>query len=100
MGTPETEAGNISSMRACHLIRTSVWLAPFDFGIKQKLQLHCCHSEENPGYLEIALMMYRISGEKSAWVRSNKNFIKALRKQMLLWRLLDPEAKDKYIFQA
>jgi hypothetical protein len=100
VGTPEIEPGNIAPRAVCHLIRTSVWLAPFDFGIKQRIQLHCCPSEDNPGYLEIALMMYRLSGERSAWVRSNRNFIKALRKQMLLWRLLDPEAKAKYILKV
>jgi hypothetical protein len=80
----------------CLLIRTNVWLAPFDFGIKQRVQLHCCPSYDNPGYLEIALRMIRLSGEHSAWFRANKNFIKSLRKQMLLWRLLDPEAKTHF----
>ncbi len=80
----------------CLLIRTNVWLAPFDFGIKQRIQLHCCPSIENPGYLEIAIQMTRLSGERSAWARANKTFIKALRKQMLLWRLLDQEAKHQY----
>ncbi|MGV8074736.1 MAG: FtsX-like permease family protein [Syntrophobacteraceae bacterium] len=81
---------------ACLLIRTNVWLAPFDFGIKQRMQIQCCPSEENPGYLELAVQMVRISGEKSAWERANRNFIKTLRKQMLLWRLLDEDAKAHY----
>lgn len=80
----------------CLLLRMNVWLAPFDFGIKQRLQLHCCPSPDNPGYLEVALRMIRLSGERSAWERANKNFIKALRKQMLLWRLMDPAAKGQY----
>jgi hypothetical protein len=80
----------------CLFLRTNVWLAPFDFGIKQGLLLHCCPSTDNPGYLEISLQMMRVSGEQSAWQRANKNFIKALRKQMLLWRLLDQEAKAHY----
>jgi len=80
----------------CLMIRTNVWLAPFDFGIKQRIQLYCCPSPDNPGYLEIAIRMIRLSGEQSAWVRANKNFIKALRKQMLLWRLMDQEAKSAF----
>lgn len=83
-------------MPVCLLLRTNVWLAPFDFGIKQRLQLHCCPSEDNPGYLEISLAMTRLSGERSAWIRANKNFIKALRKQMLLWRLLDADTKSVF----
>jgi len=81
---------------SCLLTKMNVWLAPFDFGIKQRLQLHCCPSLDNPGYLEISLLMTRLSGERSAWVRANRNFIKALRKQMLLWRLLDPTARQVY----
>jgi hypothetical protein len=84
------------TLMICLFLRTNVWLAPFDFGIKQALLLHCCPSVENPGYLEIMLQMMRLSGEHSAWVRANRNFIKALRKQMLLWRLLDGEAKSHY----
>jgi len=80
----------------CIVIRTNAWLAPFDFAIKQRVHLHCCPSEENPGYLEIAIQMTRISGERSAWVRANNSFIKALRKQMLLWRLLDADTKAIY----
>jgi hypothetical protein len=80
----------------CLLIRTNIWLMPFDFGIKQRIQLHCCPSTDNPGYLEIAIQMIRLSGERSAWIRANRNFIKALRKQLLLWRFLDTTAKMHY----
>ena len=95
MEIPTTRPGLIAAP-LCPLMRMNVWLAPFDFGIKQHLQLHCCPSEDNPGYLEISLMMTRLSGERSAWVRANKNFIKVLRKQMLHWRLLDAKAKQAF----
>ena len=80
----------------CLLLRANIWLAPFDFGIKQDIVVHCCPSEENPGYLELSIQMERISGEVAAWVRANKHFIQALRKQMLLWRLMDQDAKAYY----
>ena len=95
MEVPDVKPGQIPAP-LCPLIRMNVWLAPFDFGIKQRLQLHCCPSMDDPGYLEISLLMTRLSGERSAWTRANKNFIKALRKQMLLWRLLDPKAKQVF----
>jgi hypothetical protein len=95
MQVPEAKPGQMPAP-LCPLIRMNTWLAPFDFGIKQHLQLHCCHSLDDPGYLEVGLLMTRLSGERSAWSRANKNFIKALRKQMLLWRLLDPKAKDVF----
>ncbi|MGD9505901.1 MAG: FtsX-like permease family protein [Syntrophobacteraceae bacterium] len=80
----------------CVYMRTNVWLAPFDFGIKQRVQLHCCPSEEDPGYMEIYIRMLRLSGERSAWVRANRTFVKELRKRMLLWRLLRDEDKAHY----
>jgi hypothetical protein len=83
---------------ACLLLRANIWLAPFDFGIKQSLMVHCCPSEENPGYLELSIQMTRISGEATAWARANKHFIQALRKQMLLWRLMDQDAKAYYAY--
>ncbi len=95
MEVPQARPGQMPAP-LCPLQRMNVWLAPFDFGIKQHLQLHCCPSADNPGYLEISLLMTRLSGERSAWVRANTNFIKVLRKQMLHWRLLDAQAKQVY----
>lgn len=93
--SPPGSAGRMPAA-ACLVLRADVWLAPFDFGIKQRVQLHCCPSEAEPGYLEIAIRMIRLAGESSSWVRSNASFIKTLRKQMLLWRLLGTEAKARY----
>lgn len=81
----------------CLLFRADTWLAPFDFGIKQHVQIHCCPSRHNPGYLEIAIFLTRLSGEYRAWVRANKHFVRDLRKQILLWRLLDEESRAAYI---
>ncbi len=80
----------------CLWLYANVWLAPFDFGVKQRLRLHCCPSSDDPGYMEVALQMIRLSGERTTWQRANRNFIKVMRKQMLLWRLLDAETKASY----
>lgn len=92
---PETRHGEMA-LPTCLLLRAKVWLAPFDFGIKQRLQLYCCPSDDNPGYLEIAILLVRLSGERSAWIRANRNFIRDLRKQMLVWRLLSEDTKASY----
>lgn len=89
-----------SEFPVCVLSQADVWLAPFDFGIKQRVQIHCCPSRHDPGYLEIAIFLTRLSGERSSWVRANRNFVKSLRKQILLWRLLDPESKAAFISGA
>lgn len=95
VAAPEIHSDRIPAP-LCLLILSNVWLEPFDFGIKQRLQLHCCPSRDNPGYLEIAVQMIRISGERSAWARANRKFVKELRKQLLLWRFLDSGARTHY----
>ncbi|WP_448382832.1 ABC transporter permease, partial [Desulfosoma sp.] len=92
---PESD-GTILPEPVCLWLYANVWLAPFDFGIKQRLHLHCCPSADDPGYMEVALQMIRLSGERTAWQRANRNFIKVMRKQMLLWRLLDADTKALY----
>lgn len=92
---PESDGTHLPEP-VCMWLYANVWLAPFDFGIKQRLHLHCCPSADDPGYMEVALQMIRLSGERTAWQRANRNFIKVMRKQMLLWRLLDANTKALY----
>ncbi|AOY60323.1 FtsX-like permease family protein [Desulfococcus multivorans] len=90
--------GNIDlDGRACIQLKARVWLAPFDFGIMQQIQLVFCPSEENEGFLEIHVTMIRETGEANAWKRANKAFINALRKQLLIWRSLDDETRNEYV---
>jgi len=83
--------------RACVQLKARVWLAPFDFGIMQRIELVFCSSEENEGFLEIHVTMVRETGEANAWKRANKAFINALRKQLLIWRSLDDDTRDEYV---
>ena len=82
--------------RACLRLKARVWLAPFDFGIMQRVQIVFCPSEENEGFLEIRVFMVRETGEANSWKRINKAFINALRKQLLIWRSLDDETRRDY----
>jgi hypothetical protein len=99
MGTPLTGYSK-ENFEACLIFQANAWLAPFDFGIKQRVHLHCCPSEHDPGYLEIAIFLTRLSGERSGWARANKRFVKDLRKRILLWRLLDAESKAAFLPSA
>jgi hypothetical protein len=82
--------------RACAQLKARVWLAPFDFGIMQRVQVVFCPSEENEGFLEIHVFMVRETGEANAWKRINKAFINALRKQLLVWRSMDHDAQEEF----
>ena len=92
---------NIDEMRAmienaeephtmyCTYIRSKVWLAPFDFGIMQWVDVQFCPVEGNGNYLEIKVTIERRSGEESVWERINTSFLHDLRKQLLVWRSID-----------
>lgn len=92
---------NIEEMRAlienaeqphtmyCTYIRTKVWLAPFDFGIMQWVDVQFCPVKDNTDYLEIKVTIERRSGEESLWQRINTSFLHDLRKQLLVWRSID-----------
>ena len=80
----------------CVHLRTKVWLAPFDFGIMQMVDLQFCPAEEGQDFLEITVTMTRESGELTLWRRINKAFLHVLRKQLLVWRSLDEEGHKEY----
>ncbi len=79
----------------CFLLQTSIWLAPFDFGLKQRVYFYCCPNPDEPEYVHITIRTLRLYGESRAWYRANKNFIRAIRKQLLQWHTLSPEAKEE-----
>ncbi len=82
---------------ACLRFFSKVWLAPFDFGIMQQVEIQFCPAAEDGGYLEIKARLTRLAGEANAWRRINKPFLHALRKQLLLWRSLDAATHAYYV---
>ncbi len=80
----------------CLELYTDVWLAPFDFGIMQRVEIRFCPSEDEQGFLEIRVRLIRKSGEANAWRRINKAFLNALRKQLLVWRSLDDPSRAHF----
>ena len=53
-------------------------------------------AEDEPGFLEIDVLLNRESGEANAWRRINKTFLHEIRRQLLLWRSFEDSAKEKY----
>ena len=81
---------------ACLRMHADVWLAPFDLGIMQQVDLLFGQSLEEPGFLEIRVRLIRRAGEANAWKRINKAFLHELRKQILLWRSLELSSKRHF----
>jgi ABC-type antimicrobial peptide transport system permease subunit len=87
-------AGKNSCDRDPYLqLQSMVWLAPFDFGITQKVRMLICPSDHEPGFMEIKVTIDRSAGEVNVWRRINRVFIHRLRRRLLLWRSLDVQQK-------
>ena len=48
----------------------------------------------------VALKLQRLSGEDASWRRVNQRFMNVIRKQFLIWRTVDSEAKEAYRHQG
>jgi hypothetical protein len=90
-----TVAGEASEKESMLRLDTQVWLAPFDFGITQSVSLRFLPSDD-PGYLAIEVRIRRLAGEVNVWGRANKAFLNDLRKQLLVWRSLDPGEREDF----
>jgi len=76
-------------------IEAEVLLAPFDLGLLQLfiLQPYSIGS----GRYGFRMHLTRLAGIREAWVSGNRSFIDRIRKQLLLWRVLPPADKNRYV---
>jgi hypothetical protein len=81
---------------SCLNLNMNVWLAPFDFGIMQRVEILFSPSRDNSGFLEINVTINRKTGEVNSWRRLNKTFLHDLRKQLLMWRSLEESTKSDF----
>ena len=78
-----------------YLIDMNIWLAPFDLGVSQHVTVRALPENEHNIY-SVGLQIKRLSGEDASWRRVNQRFMNVIRKQFLIWRTVDAEAKDNY----
>jgi hypothetical protein len=79
-----------------YIIELMAWIAPFDLGVSQKVQLRTIPTDMEDVF-EIRLALERVSGDVSSWRRVNRRFLNTLRKQFLIWRTLRAEERDRYL---
>jgi hypothetical protein len=77
-------------------LKTTVWLTPFDLGVRQNLML-LVHPGQFPEIYEVQVVLRRVSGDDASWYRMNRSFLTELRRQFLQWRSLSPERMVEYI---
>ncbi|SDB08655.1 MacB-like core domain-containing protein [Desulfonatronum thiosulfatophilum] len=79
-----------------YMMTLRVWLAPFDFGIRQTVRIVFRPSSAYEGFREILVRIDREAGEHKAWQNQNKVFLNDLRKQLLVWRSLEEAMQGAY----
>lgn len=93
---PEFARELSSDEDVCFTMTMRTWLAPFDFGVRQRVTLVFCPAEDYPGFRQIKVHLYREAGEHTVWRNLSKSFLNALRKQLLVWRSLEEKARMSY----
>jgi len=82
-----------------HVIRSLVFdsaLAPYDLGITQTVRFSDIKDlKERRHYFQLHIS--RRSGPRSSWTTFGREFIDAMRKQVMLWRSFKPEDRENYI---
>ncbi len=76
-------------------LTATTWLAPYDLGVRQEIQI-----EAVPGPEEICALWVTLShgaGPERSWWRLNRTFLGDLRAQLLGWRNVAPERMLTYI---
>ena len=77
------------------ILTSDVWVAPLDMGISENVKIASVPDSEEP---EITYLFFRItrkSGEFATWHRMNLGFLRDLRKQLLIWRLVTADEKER-----
>ncbi|MEJ5171237.1 MAG: hypothetical protein WHU10_09635, partial [Fimbriimonadales bacterium] len=75
--------------------RTTAWIAPYDLGVSQIVQIQSEPTALEDVY-ELTLILTRLGGEPGNWMNLNKRFVEDLRKQFLTWRTMDEDQRARY----
>jgi len=73
----------------------TAWLAPFDLGISQKVNLDAIDTRDHNVY-RVEVKIQRLSGDRESWQRMNRGFLNLLRKRFLVWRTVPKGLKEQF----
>jgi hypothetical protein len=76
-------------------LESAVWVAPLDMGVSQQVKIAAIPDPEEGQITYLFFTITRNSGEFQTWYRMNLGFLKDLRKQLLIWRLVTAKAKAR-----
>ena len=78
-------------------IHGTIWLAPYDLGVRQRLVVVLRELPDEDDLFEIAVEFWHGAGQLRTWHRLNRTFLGNLRRQLLGWRKLTTESILGYI---
>lgn len=90
-----TAETSLVSAEGTHTVRATTWLAPYDLGVSQDLELVLSPSRVS-GVYALDLLLTRLSGDPENWPVVNRRFLASVRRQFLTWRTLGGEERAKY----
>lgn len=68
-----------------NVVKATVWLAPFDLGVQQIIELALTETEL-PEVFSVSLKIVRQAGDPEHWKRLNGRFLQEVRRAFLSWR--------------
>jgi len=92
-----TREGSDSHPR--HRISLDVWLAPYDLGVSQHVELLAEPTDDSHIH-RIEMTILRRSGEHAVWLQRNRALLAELRRQFLIYRTIPDTGKRRWQQQA
>jgi len=80
-------------------LRTLVRLQPYEAGIEQHSELIATLPKEENLFL-LKLRITRVTGMTNVWMSANRTYIDSIRSQLLIWRSLRKESRERYLTKA
>ncbi len=77
------------------ILEFRVWMSPFDLGVSHDAQLKIVYRKDH-GVYQYHLSAHHFSGDRQNWRRLMPRFLKAMRQQLLMWRILSEEDHSRY----
>jgi len=87
----ETETRDVTTRRLLCETR----LEPYEQGIVQQTEIAFIRASSSPEW-NMVIYVKRLAGSRAVWQSSNYSLCDEIRKQMLLWRALPKDEKEKY----
>jgi len=77
------------------ILEFRAWMSPFDLGISHDAQIKIVYRKDH-GVYQYFLSAQHASGDRQNWRRLLPRFLRAIRQQLLMWRILSEEDHSRY----